>query len=51
MLANPVQHHCTKHIELVMAATLFFKCHSLGLEAQSDAGREVFPTRVTPDNY
>jgi hypothetical protein len=30
-----------------MAATLFFKCHSLGRQAQSDAAREVFPTRVT----
>jgi hypothetical protein len=36
---------------LVMAATLFFKCHSLGLQAQSATAREVFPTRVTQGNY
>jgi hypothetical protein len=34
-----------------MEATLFFKCHSLGLQAQSDAAREVFPTRVTRGYY
>jgi hypothetical protein len=28
---------------MLMAAALFFKCHSLGLQAQSDAAREVFP--------
>jgi hypothetical protein len=27
----------------LMAITLFFKCHSLGLQAQSDAAREVSP--------
>jgi hypothetical protein len=26
-----------------MASTLFFKCHSLGPQAQSDVAREVFP--------
>jgi hypothetical protein len=31
----------------MMAATLFFKFQSLGLQAQSDAAREVIPTRVT----
>jgi predicted AlkP superfamily phosphohydrolase/phosphomutase len=31
----------------LMAATLFLKMHSLGLQVDSDAAREVFPTRVT----
>jgi hypothetical protein len=30
-----------------MAAILLVKCHSLGLQTQSDAAREVLPTRVT----
>jgi hypothetical protein len=34
-----------------MAATLFFKVTQLGLQAQSDAVREVIPTRVTWCNY
>jgi hypothetical protein len=37
----------TKGIWPVMAAILLFKYHSLGLQAQSDAAREAFPTRVT----
>jgi hypothetical protein len=34
-----------------MVATLFFKKYSLGLQAQTDAAREVFLTRVTQGNY
>jgi hypothetical protein len=32
---------------LAYKAIPLFKCHSLGLQAYSDAVREVFPTRVT----
>jgi hypothetical protein len=31
----------------LMAHLYSLKCHSLALQAQSDAAREVFPTRVT----
>jgi hypothetical protein len=34
-----------------MARLYSLKCHSLGLQAQSNAAREVFFTRVTRDLY
>jgi hypothetical protein len=36
----------TQTTSLVMAAILLFKCHSLGLQAQSDAAREIFTIMV-----
>jgi hypothetical protein len=35
----------------LMAGTLFFKCHSVGLQVQNYAAREAFPTRVTQGYY
>jgi hypothetical protein len=34
-----------------MARLYYLKCHSLGLEAQSEAAREVFPAKVTRGLY
>jgi hypothetical protein len=31
--------------------SISLRCHLLGLQAQSDATREVFPTRVSWSNY
>jgi hypothetical protein len=35
----------------LMSRLYFIKCHSLELQAQTDAAREVFPTRVTRGLY
>jgi hypothetical protein len=35
----------------ITSASSIWPFHSMGLQAQSDAGREVFSTRVTRGNY
>jgi hypothetical protein len=49
--APPVDLHLLCWLECaggsMMTSILFFRCHSLGLKAQSDASREVFLTRMT----
>jgi hypothetical protein len=38
-------------IHPMMAATLFLKMPLIGLQAQSQVAREVFPTTMTRGNY